>query len=104
MLHTAWHFQQLPVSAQRTTIQLCVVKHPFAFAPAPPAEHSTACTCLPACCLAFCQLSWLLVLQLAAAATTLQQLQNEHAELTRVLIDAKVEIAEKKGEVTHCIA
>jgi hypothetical protein len=38
------------------------------------------------------------VLQLADAATTLTQLQNEHAELTRVLIDAKVEIAEKKGE------
>jgi hypothetical protein len=39
-----------------------------------------------------------LLLQLADAATTLMQLQNEHAELTRVLIDAKVEIAEKKGE------
>ncbi|KAF6255821.1 hypothetical protein COO60DRAFT_1627408 [Scenedesmus sp. NREL 46B-D3] len=37
--------------------------------------------------------------QLADAATTLQQLQNEQAELTRVLIDAKVEIAEKKGEL-----
>jgi hypothetical protein len=41
------------------------------------------------------------VLQLADAASTLTQLQNEHAELTRVLIDAKVEIAEKKGEEVH---
>jgi peptidoglycan hydrolase CwlO-like protein len=38
------------------------------------------------------------VLQLAEAATMLQQLQSEQEELTRVLIDAKVEIAEKKGE------
>jgi hypothetical protein len=52
-------------------------------------------TCLLACPP---HLLCLLALQLAAAATTLQQLQNEHAELTRVLIDAKVEIAEKKGE------
>lgn len=36
--------------------------------------------------------------QLEKTAASLAQLQSEHAEVTHVLIDAKVEIAEKKGE------
>lgn len=39
----------------------------------------------------------LCVLQLKSATTLLQQLQSEHADVTKLLIDAKVEIAEKKG-------
>lgn len=38
------------------------------------------------------------VLKLDKTTAGLEQLQNEHAELTHVLIEAKVELAEKKGE------
>lgn len=71
--------------------------HPLAQGGAALATAAPACA-VPdlACVLLRCLC--LLTLQLAAAAAMLQQLQDEHAELTRVLIDAKVEIAEKKGE------
>jgi DNA repair exonuclease SbcCD ATPase subunit len=35
--------------------------------------------------------------QLVSATQQLDQLMKEHADVTRVLIEAKVEIAEKKG-------
>jgi hypothetical protein len=38
------------------------------------------------------------VLQLEKTVASLTQLQNEHAEVTHVLIEAKVELAEKSGE------
>lgn len=38
------------------------------------------------------------LLQLDKTAAALEQLQSEHADLTHVLIEAKVELAEKKGE------
>jgi hypothetical protein len=44
----------------------------------------------------------LLRAQLEATAASLAQLQEEHAELTHVLIEAKVSIAEKEG-VCVCV-
>lgn len=86
-----------PFSCRHSSVSLALCRFVFCCAPAGCAAGKLpqiSCHCALLYTTALC----CAVMQLEKATASLTQLQSEHAEVTHVLIDAKVEIAEKKGE------